>query len=513
MKKYLYIAVALIFTLTSCNDFLTRAPLSDLSPENFFKDKAEMGNWNAGIYDAFQNALEKNQAMWGDCRSDNVETTGYINNNVYMNALTPSMGESNWQAVFQCITRCNTGIDKYPTIPNILESEYAPYMGQAYGMRAYMYFYATRVWGKLPIVTSIWDGSLGSISTPRASLDEVKAQILSDIDQAIKYFTISNTSSVFYLSLAAMYELRTEVYMWYNDYENALVASDYFMDNKNYTLASDATEWKNAFENPANSKEDIFAMSWAYINNGAAGGWPSLLGATNTNNGYQMSQPIFNELINRLYSGEGADARLWCTVDTVTLFYKGSRVPLSYASYYISGIQKCIKYSVKDPNAAYDSKYQIYKSYYGVLNTTDSEIQQVFMRLSNVYYLRAEALNKLGRTEDALTIINQLRQRVGYLRDAHKDLIDVTSQNEIEDLILKERQIEFWGEGQRWFDLMRTGKLIEVMDPIYSQRQETAGVTVTGFGDEGTKYWPIYYREFESNKALKGDQNAPYPER
>ena len=60
---------------------------------------------------------------------------------------------------------------------------------------------------------------------------------------------------------------------------------------------------------------------------------------------------------------------------------------------------------------------------------------------------------------------------------------------------------------------MRTGKLISVMGPIYSQRQNDAGVTVTGFGDEGTKYWPIYYREFESNSALKGDQNSPYPER
>ena len=512
MKKYLYIIIILL-SLTSCNDFLNRSPLSDLSPENYFKDKTQMANWNAGIYGAFQSALQRNQTIFGDCRSDNVETTGYVNNNIYMNALVPSMSESSWQPFYQCISRCNIGISKYPTIPSILESEYAPYMGQAYGMRAFMYFYATRVWGRLPIVNDMWDGSLADINTPRSSLEEVKEQILSDINMAIKYFSISNTSSNFYLGLSAMHELKTEVYMWYGDYQEALDESNYFINNSNYALASDEVEWKKIFTDPGASKEVIFAMSWEYTNNGASSGWPGTMGASNTNNGYQISQSIFEEFVDRLYSGEGADARFWNTVDTVALYYKANRVPMSYAHYSATGIQKCIKYSEKDANADYDTTNKIYKSYWSVLNTTDSQIQQVFMRLANVYYLRAEALNKLGRGSEALDIINLLRQRVGYFRDASNDVSSVDNQEEVEDLILLERQLEFYGEGQRWFDLMRTGKLISVMGPIYSQRQNDAGVTVTGFGDEGTKYWPIYYREFESNSALKGDQNSPYPER
>lgn len=127
--------------------------------------------------------------------------------------------------------------------------------------------------------------------------------------------------------------------------------------------------------------------------------------------------------------------------------------------------------------------------------------------------LRAEALNKLGRGPEALTIVNEIRRRVGYLRDATLDVESVNDIDQVEKVILDERQLELWGEGYRWFDLMRTGHLVEVMDPIYSQRQEDAGVTITGFGNEGTKYWPIYYKEFESNKALAGDQNPPYTER
>ena len=226
-----------------------------------------------------------------------------------------------------------------------------------------------------------------------------------------------------------------------------------------------------------------------------------------------MSQAIFEEFIDRLYSGEGTDSRLWNTVDTVKLYYGNSRLPLTYATYTVSGIQKCIKYSDIDPLREYDASNQIYKSQYAVLNTTDSDQKLVMYRLANILLLRAEALNKLNRGDEALDIVNNIRTRVGYLKDAKTEVSNISNQAEVENIILHERQLELFGEGCRWFDLMRTGHLKEVMDPVYSARQEAAGVQVTGMGNEGTKYWPVYYREFESNYALKGDQNPPYTER
>jgi len=127
--------------------------------------------------------------------------------------------------------------------------------------------------------------------------------------------------------------------------------------------------------------------------------------------------------------------------------------------------------------------------------------------------LRAEALNKKGNPTDALIIVNQIRKRVGYLADASLE-VNMTDQAAVEMLILQERQLELIAEGKRWFDLVRTGLLLDVMDPVIRARQEAAGVQVTGFtqAEEGKKYMPIYYREFESNTALKGDQNPPYSE-
>ena len=90
-----------------------------------------------------------------------------------------------------------------------------------------------------------------------------------------------------------MYALLTEVYMWYNEYQEALKASDHFIDHKTLTLSNGEVEWKNIFTNPSGSKEVVFAMAWNYETDGALGGWPQLLGASNTNNGYKNVATYF----------------------------------------------------------------------------------------------------------------------------------------------------------------------------------------------------------------------------
>ncbi|MDD4632948.1 MAG: RagB/SusD family nutrient uptake outer membrane protein, partial [Proteiniphilum sp.] len=207
------------------------------------------------------------------------------------------------------------------------------------------------------------------------------------------------------------------------------------------------------------------------------------------------------------------DARFWNNVDTVKLFYNGQRLPLTYANWTTSGIEKCTKYSIIDPDREFDSKNGVYKSYWAILSSSNAEIQIPIYRLADVLLLRAEALNKTGKPTDALNIVNQMRSRVGYTADAKLE-VNTADQTAVEMLILQERQLEFIAEGKRWFDLIRTDHLLEVMDPVIRARQEVAGVQVTGFtqAEEGKKYMPIYYREFESNTALKGDQNPPYSE-
>lgn len=80
------------------------------------------------------------------------------------------------------------------------------------------------------------------------------------------------------------------------------------------------------------------------------------------------------------------------------------------------------------------------------------------IRLADILLSRAEALNEQnGPGEEALQLINQVRTRAGL---PGLKLADISSKEALRDLILAERGHEFYNEGHRRMDLIRTGKFI-----------------------------------------------------
>lgn len=80
------------------------------------------------------------------------------------------------------------------------------------------------------------------------------------------------------------------------------------------------------------------------------------------------------------------------------------------------------------------------------------------IRLADIYLSRAEALNEIsGPTQDALDNINYVRRRANIL---DLKLVDITSKDQLRDLILAERGHEFYNEGHRRIDMIRMGKFI-----------------------------------------------------
>jgi hypothetical protein len=82
----------------------------------------------------------------------------------------------------------------------------------------------------------------------------------------------------------------------------------------------------------------------------------------------------------------------------------------------------------------------------------------------------SEALNEVGgATADAYSGINQVRNRANT-----GDLTPGLSQAAFRDSLYAERRREFVQEAQRWFDLARTGKLVEAVSKVATKTNVSA---------------------------------------
>jgi hypothetical protein len=81
------------------------------------------------------------------------------------------------------------------------------------------------------------------------------------------------------------------------------------------------------------------------------------------------------------------------------------------------------------------------------------------IRLAEEYLTAAEAYFKLGKLDSAIYYINIVRTRAAL--PGSQAAMQVTQSQITLDYILDERAREFTGEQLRWFDLKRTGKLID----------------------------------------------------
>ena len=93
-------------------------------------------------------------------------------------------------------------------------------------------------------------------------------------------------------------------------------------------------------------------------------------------------------------------------------------------------------------------------------------------KFSEFYLIGAEAAVKLNKNAEARNLVNVLRARAGKQTfnqndnvkvsvDHSNEMVAATPQTITIDYILDERSREFWGEGYRWFDLVRTQKWAE----------------------------------------------------
>lgn len=500
MKKIFNISAAILvfsgFVMTGCEKFLDKQPISQLSQERFWKTPKDADIWIAGMYDAMQATLRANFYIWGEARGDNEQLagTGTGQIKILTNTLTSDMTECNWNNLYRTISSANFAIKNIPTIPDVSLPQIADQLGQAYTMRALMYFYAIRVWGPVPLIIEPYEALEGQVKfNERSEVAVVKAQILKDIENALLYFD-ATAASIYKLNRGSALALQTDVHMWFKEYDKAIVASDNLIAMKKYTLVANKDDWKKMFIDPATSTETIFNMYWDYLQDGGGNSLASFYGSGSNTPNYKIRQPLWDTLITR-----AVDARLYLITDTLDLYYRGGKVKVSYEAYNLNSTMLSCKFAPWDP-AKPNTTYN-YLGGYTYPPNNECQVHIPIYRLADVMLLRAEALNKVGRAAEAMDIVNTIRKRMSYPKLV--TLLNTPDAAKLENTILMERQLEFWGEGKRWFDLVRTDKVVEIMDKILTDR----GIT-GGFGDIRKILFPIHSSVFEGNPLIK--QNEPY---
>ena len=123
---------------------------------------------------------------------------------------------------------------------------------------------------------------------------------------------------------------------------------------------------------------------------------------------------------------------------------------------------------INDPAGAYTIRPYVKKYWDRVAEPQGNSSSNDFpvIRYADVLLMYAEALNELDQPVPAHQYINQVRRRARFNGTTYANAVadySGLSKEQFRTAVLKERMMEFVFEGQRWFDLVRTGKLEQLV--------------------------------------------------
>lgn len=474
MKKILIIfSLAALITAPACKKFLDEKPQTEISSSEFWKSEDDIKTGLAAMYDGLQDCFNNDYVLWGDARTDEVWRNQYGVDDHVMNALSATSSGSNWSNFYTTINRANLAIKNIPIIKNTYQTGLDQkvvnqYLAQAYATRAFSYFWIVRLWGDAPLWLTPYEDIKMDPARERTAASVVLDTLYNDLQKAA---TLSDpkSGSVFEITTGAIYSILMDVAMWKKDYPGALNWFNKLEALKKYKLEPTVT-WKNLFIAPASTTGSIWSLNWDWTVDGGAS-VSALIGAGNTNSDFMVEDSVWNYF---------------------TLTLTDIRGPQSI-DFSVTQHDKFNKFYA--PTGA----KQIYP------NNAQANILFPLYRLADIYLLRAEVANKLDDPVNALKYLNLIHQRAGLPAYSTDSLSNPTI---MENAILEERKLELFMEAKRWFDLVRTDKVAEVMDPYLKERQRLRQSPEIGFGDPRKILWPINRNVLNANPKLI--QNQPY---
>ncbi len=392
-------------------------------------------------YAALQLNGQYSGAVWqvGEVRSDNTwnwEGGGNLPDaeiDQFKETATNNILDAMWLDHYQGILLCNTVLSRIAAV-NMDEQLQNRFRGEVLFLRALMYFNLVRTFGEVPLVLEETRSITEGYAHKRETVNKVYAQIVADLKLASNYLPVSYTwGNIGRATQGAAKSLLGKVYLTISDFHSAASVLKEVIDAGSYKLlGSYADLWR---ANNANHAESIFEVQYKK-------------GGTGTGSPFQnMFAPRDSELFVTIVGF--AYGRNLPTSDLIASYENGDvRKMYSLAETYIRrGTEVYDPFTIKYRDVPYSD--------------SDADNNWPVLRYADVMLMYAEALNEInsGPVKEAYDMIDAVRARA-RLDPLPQGMDQFTFSMAIE----RERRAEFAFEGHRWFDLVRTGRALAVMN-------------------------------------------------
>ena len=441
MRKYNLAIILLVNVVTfwSCDDFLDQEPVDSISGESAITDLQSAQAAVDGLYNRL-NGFYSGYVLLRQLGSMSDEQNGSDPGQFSFNTVDPISPAARiaWDGNWSVIFNTNNIINKIPEVSGLSVEQKNKFIGEAKFVKSLQYLLLVQFFGDVPWQDDTDIRILRGL--PRTPVAEIYSNMTRDLTEAEQWlpdsYETAGGSRARIISGAAT-ALLARIHLYQDNWEEAEKKATEIIENLLFSLSP---EYQNAFEE--NSEESI--LEYVFIEdtgNTIAGVFlPSSLGG-------------FNEVIPTtkiIDAFESVDPR------------KDVIISSENGDYYVSKYKKL---------------------------GTNQEVK--ILRLAEMYLIRAEARAWQGNISGAAEDLNVIRNRAGLGNTTATDKASLLS------AIEQERFLELSFEGHRWIDLVRTGRVEQVMSAFNPSTWQSRA-----------KLLPIPQSELETNPNLT--QNPGY---
>lgn len=490
----------IMLSLVSCEKFIDYNPHDDflVTDLDYLKSESDYQTMIISVYTPLQ---WLNQAVpIGDIASDNAvaggenasDALGFQQIDALTHTPVNSYLQEIWLASYEGINRANYLHQFKNTNPagNVVSfGKKEELYGEVYFLRAYYYFTLAKFFGGVPLFTEKRLTTTDSRTLQRASREEVYAQVEADLQIAIN--TLPTTASQpGRITKYAAQALLGKVYIYQDKFNEAAPILESIITSGKYSLVPNFQDIyllsgengpESVFEIQYSNKSPYY--NWAGTNRGQGNLHVQQVGIRGLNgsddmpfaSGWSTTLPT-QDLANAYQSGDQRKAGTILDIEAFKAENPQYNITYQVAPYKNTGL-----YSMKFQPRKGQTSGQMELNYLNNYRT---------IRFAEVLLLAAEANNRKTTPDDdkAKQYLNQVRARA--FGDNTRQI--TSSGATLKQAIWDERRLELAMEGDRFFDLVRTGQAATKLTGFVKGKHELFPIPQDEERISGLKQNPLY---------------------